>query len=61
MQSAPDADTMETLSGQCTQAMVTAGAASEDSLPEDAVVSVEALAVSEAVDSEAVALPEAFD
>ena len=61
MQSAPAADTMETLSEQCTQAMVTAGAVSEDSLPEDAAVSVEALEASAAVDSGAAALPEAFD
>ena len=58
MQSAPAADIMETLSEQCTQAMVTAGAVSEDSLPEDAAVSVEALEASAAVDSGAAALPE---
>ena len=58
MQSAPAADTMAALSEQCTRAMDMAGAASEDSPPEDAAVSVEALEASAAVDSGAAALPE---
>ena len=60
MQNAPAADTMEALSERCTRAMAMDGAASGDSLPEDAVVSVEALEASAAVDSEAEALPEVF-
>ena len=61
MQSAPAADTMEALSEQCTRAMDMAGAVSEDFLPGDAAVSVEALEASAAVDSEAAVLPEVFD
>ena len=52
---------MEALSEQCTQVTETGGAASEDSLPEDAVVSAVALEASAEADSGAVALPEVFD
>ena len=61
MPSGPAADTTGTLSEQCIQAMDMAVAASEASLPEDVAVSAEALEASAVVDSEAVALPEAFD
>lgn len=57
MPNGPDADTTEALSELCTQVMDMAGAVSEDSPLEDAA----ALEVSEAADSEAEALPEAFD
>ena len=61
MLSEPAADTMEALSEQCTRAMDMDGAASEDSPPEDAVVSAVALEASAEADSGAVALPEVFN